>query len=140
LNGQKKFDILKTMIKILDVIFVFFITLNIALILIGGFEWVPPWAVWLHGESLASPEYLYITRYLNKFMIFGGIMAISLSIPIFIAIRLPLVYKLKILKFALIKKKYGGNEDLLKFYREFHSGSFSDKKYKKLEPTHNVRR
>ena len=59
-----------------------------------------------------------------KIRLVGGIIAISLAIPIFIIIRLPLVYKLKTPNFNLIKKKYGGSEDLFKFYREFQAGNF----------------
>ena len=63
-------------------------------------------------------------------------MTISITIPIFLIIRLPLVHQLKTLKFTLIKKKYGSNEDLFIFYREFHSGNYYDRKYKKLDLTY----
>jgi hypothetical protein len=140
LKEQKKFDILQTIIKILDGFFIFFIMLNSVLFFMGVlFPTMPPACQLCAGCPCPPLGYVNIDHFHNV-LIFGGIITFSLTIPIFVMIRLPLVYKLKTLKFALIKIKYGGNEDLLKFYREFQSGSISDNKYKNLNSPHIERR
>ena len=122
LKEQKKFDILITVIKLLDATFTFFITLNILIILnsILLLEYRGP-CLMCAGCPCPPLQYFKMLPF-YKIRLVGGIIAISLAIPIFIIIRLLLVYKLKTPNFNLIKKNYGGSEDLFKFYREFQAG------------------
>jgi hypothetical protein len=51
----------------------------------------------------------------------ASIITIISTIPFFILLRVPLEYKLKSLKFEVIKKKYGESEDYYKVMRKLQS-------------------
>ncbi|MFW9894567.1 MAG: hypothetical protein ACFFD7_02045 [Candidatus Thorarchaeota archaeon] len=135
MREQRKFDILMPLTNLINVSFIFFISLNILFIINGILiSGLSPATYRINDPTTPSPYY-YLGLRVSKILIFGGIIASFLAILVFIAIKIPLVYKVKSLKYSIIKKKYGGSENLLKFYREFQSDKYSDRKYKKLDFT-----